>query len=131
MTAEDLSTILCVESSLSVIDAYQAQISTLCEIMRRSDLEYVQCLLGDSVDPGELGELGDWRLAMLNALVKKDFRPIPLRDLEADEAFLRGDYYSAGTSALARIREVPTDIDSIALAAMSYAILGNAPDLAA
>ena len=122
--AVDLCTTLCVEASISVIDAYNGHIKALTQIMRRPDLASLRFLFRESKN---ILQVNDWRLQKLAILSGATFPDLPLQPLDAEESFCRGDYHLACKQALAYLHASPADVHSLVVAAECYAITETEP----
>jgi hypothetical protein len=125
MDDTSLCALLCVASSISIIDAYEAYVGTITEVLTRSELT-----LDRSAAERALSTLDvdDWRLHKLRTtLPKADFSELAARDLSADCALFRGDYAKAIDLALCQARQTPRDVDALAVAATAYALTDTTP----
>ena len=116
---------LSVGSAVSIIDGYEALIETFQAIIQQPALDLS---LEELEYPLAQLDISDWRLRKLRAFLSQDYAGLTVRDLTADDAYLRGEYEMAIHSSLCHAVDFPFDIDSLAVAAASYAMIGREPE---
>ena len=124
ITIEDISHVMCVGGSLSIIDAYEgfvwaSQTAVQKGLVEKLTAPVLDCIRALNID--------DWRLDKLSAYIGNDFSKIPLRSTDKDLYLLSGNFSEAFQQSMKRLDEVPDDIDSLATASAAAAY-GELPD---
>ncbi len=119
-----ICTVLCTASSTSIIDAYEAWVEALTEIISRSDLAEHRLQADRSLS---VIDVPDWRLTKLQKPANWYRSALRVRELDPDDALLAGDYQTSIKLALQQARESPLDLEALAIAATAYAVMDVVP----
>ena len=127
IAVEDISHVMGVAGSLSIIDAYEGFVWACQTAVEKGLAEkYYRTI---SVSLSDL-DVADWRVSKLKAYISSDFSNIPLRQLAAETHLYQGKFADAFQQSLTQLELTPHDIDNVvnASAALSYGEL-SAVDL--
>ena len=119
ISVEDISHVLGVAGSLSIIDAYEGYIWACQTAVEKGLSNQFSSVMSASLSGLRVE---DWRIEKLRAYLSLDFSRIPSRQLDAEVYLYQGRFEEAFEESMNQLSHVPDDIESVvsASAALAY-----------